>query len=94
MVGDGAAPEVLAERLLDAMTQPFDLGEDSNTPIAIGVSIGVATGSRCSAEELLRRADVAMYRAKASGRGAYAVFEPTMQTALDGSLSSELVPTA
>ncbi len=43
-----------------------------------GASIGIATGRR-SAEDLLRQADVAMYRAKAEGKGRYALYESGMQ---------------
>ena len=41
--------------------------------------MGVAAGERASAEELLRDADIAMYRAKWDGKNRYAVFESGMQ---------------
>jgi len=50
----------------------------------MGTSIGIAqSGEEASnADDLLRNADLAMYRAKISGKGRYAVFEPQMHAAL------------
>ena len=42
-------------------------------------SIGIAMGEQVSAEELLRDADIAMYRAKWDGKNRYAIFETGMQ---------------
>jgi len=74
-----AGPELVAERLLDALTQPFKLGDDGKTCLTVTASIGIAAGNRASAEELLRDADIAMYRAKWDGKNRYAVFETGMQ---------------
>jgi diguanylate cyclase (GGDEF)-like protein len=80
---DGASkqedPELVAQRLLDVLRQPFVLGDDV-PPLSVNISIGIATGDRASAGELLRDADVALYRAKASGKNCFAVFDPAMQT--------------
>jgi diguanylate cyclase (GGDEF)-like protein/PAS domain S-box-containing protein len=45
----------------------------------VGVSVGVATGVGIGAEELLGDADLAMYEAKAAGRGCWIGFEPLMR---------------
>ncbi|HWX96543.1 MAG TPA: EAL domain-containing protein [Solirubrobacteraceae bacterium] len=74
-----AGPELVAERLLDALRHPFKLGEDGKTRLTVTASIGIAAGERTSAEELLRDADVAMYQAKWDGKSRYAVFEAAMQ---------------
>ncbi|HLM85281.1 MAG TPA: EAL domain-containing protein [Solirubrobacteraceae bacterium] len=74
-----AGPELVAERLLDALTPPFKLGEHQETRLTVTASIGIAMGERTSAEELLRDADIAMYRAKWDGKNRYAVFETGMQ---------------
>jgi predicted signal transduction protein with EAL and GGDEF domain len=62
--------------------------------VSISASIGLAAGRdpRERADDLLRNADVAMYRAKALGKSQYAVFEPTMHAAIieRHALSSEL----
>ncbi len=65
--------EVLAERLLRAFTKPFTLAGGS-ARLNVTASIGVASGAHESAEELLREADIAMYRAKWSGKNRYAMF--------------------
>ncbi|MBE9077248.1 EAL domain-containing protein [Romeria aff. gracilis LEGE 07310] len=67
----------VADRLLDSFSQPFELAERE---IFINVSIGIVWGQQeyDAAEYLLRDADAAMYRAKASGKGQYRWFEPAM----------------
>ena len=48
--------------------------------VQIGTSIGIAlaSGDTIEAEQLIRQADVALYRAKAEGAGRYRFFEPEM----------------
>jgi diguanylate cyclase (GGDEF)-like protein len=74
-----AGPELVAERLLEALKHPFKLGAEQETRLTVTASIGIAVGNRGSAEELLRDADIAMYRAKWDGKNRYAVFETGMQ---------------
>ncbi len=74
-----AGPELVAERLLEALAHPFKLGDQGETRLKVTASIGIAAGPRASAEELLRDADIAMYRAKWDGKNRYAVFESAMQ---------------
>ena len=80
---DGAAlnpaPELVAERLLDVMRQPFVL-DGATMPLRINASIGIAIGDRSNPEDLLRDADVALYQAKAAGKSRYEVFDPEMRT--------------
>ena len=81
----------LAQRLIDALDAPFPiLGEE----VAVGASIGIACARSPDdrADELLRNADVAMYTAKADGKHRFAVFEPTMHSAIIArhELSAEL----
>jgi diguanylate cyclase (GGDEF)-like protein len=71
-------PEQVAERLLEVLTEPFSLGGNGHVRISISASIGIASGLRDTAEELLRDADIAMYAAKGSGKNCYAVFETEM----------------
>jgi diguanylate cyclase (GGDEF)-like protein len=73
------SPELIAERLLDALRQPFELGTDKESRVTVTASIGIAAGERTSAEELLRNANIAMYRAKWDGKNRYAVFEEGVQ---------------
>jgi diguanylate cyclase (GGDEF)-like protein len=78
----------LAERVQGAFSEPFQVGERQ---IAIRSSIGVvmASGGDRTADDLLRDADVAMYRAKVSGRGSYALFETSMQAEVAARLELE-----
>ncbi len=81
-VGGVAARAVLiAQRILDALAEPFQI---AGTSVAIRGSIGIAVSRhpREGAEALVRDADVAMYAAKASGKGEFAVFQPRLYTAV------------
>ncbi len=67
----------VAERILAGLEMPLSVADRE---IFIGASIGIVVGTtdyQC-AEELLRDADLAMYRAKHSGRGCYVMFDPAM----------------
>jgi diguanylate cyclase (GGDEF)-like protein len=94
VVADGlslaAGPELIAERLLEAFAEPFALGEDGETRVHAKASIGIATGVRPSAEELLRDADIAMYRAKWGGKSRYLVFESGMEDEVQSRLELEM----
>ena len=76
---DEVGPQLVADRLLDVMRQPFELHEAS-MPLMVNISIGIASGDRATAGELLRDADVALYQAKAMGKNRYESFDPMMQT--------------
>ena len=67
----------LCGRIIEAAAAPFDVG---GSRVHVGVSIGVALAGKdgLSADELGRRADVALYEVKAAGRGQYALFTPAM----------------
>jgi diguanylate cyclase (GGDEF)-like protein len=76
---DGPAP--IAQRLLGALESPFELEGQDRHRLTVTASVGIATGVRKSAEELLRDADIAMYQAKWAGKNRYVVFESAMQEA-------------
>jgi predicted signal transduction protein with EAL and GGDEF domain len=68
----------LAHRMVDLVGRPYDI--DGNEVI-IGASIGIAMGpadGQCP-ETLIRNADLSLYQAKGSGRGAFCFFEPEME---------------
>ena len=65
----------IADRILEALASPVQV---AGREVLTAVSIGIATGAY-NAEDLLRHADVAMYRAKAARKGGYALFESGMQ---------------
>lgn len=70
-----AAGVGVARRLIAALAVPYVIGDRD---AFVTASIGIAAHDG-SPEDLLRDADVAMYRAKVSGKRQYAVFEPEMQ---------------
>ena len=82
--------ELIAERLLEALDQPFTLAGCTSAPIAVTASIGIACGDRDSAEDLLRDADIAMYQAKWEGRHRYVMFQSGMQTAVQTRMELEM----
>jgi diguanylate cyclase (GGDEF)-like protein len=84
-----AGPELIAERLLDALSEPFDLGA-SETPLTVTASVGIAAGERSTAADLLRDADIAMYRAKLDGKARFVVFESQMQHRLQSRMELEM----
>jgi len=66
--------EGLARRLLASLKEPFRVGQ-AETHVTVTASIGVEVGQEeCSAAELLKDADVAMYRAKWAGGNRYFMF--------------------
>ena len=80
LLEDVESPEAVAavcERLLEGLAQPVEL--DDTAPI-IGASIGFAMSGPdvTSSDDLLRNADIAMYAAKAGGRGQIVAFRPDL----------------
>jgi diguanylate cyclase (GGDEF)-like protein len=71
------AVEQLCQRIIDTLTQPFEI---AGHHIQIGASIGVAMVEvdALDPDTLLRDADLALYRAKRSGRGNYRFYTPDM----------------
>ncbi|HEV7584992.1 MAG TPA: EAL domain-containing protein [Solirubrobacteraceae bacterium] len=85
-----AGPELVAERMLDALAHPFTLGPEGDTRLMVTASIGIAAGQRTSAEDLLRDADIAMYQAKWDGKSRYTVFESSMQDTVQERLQLDM----
>jgi diguanylate cyclase (GGDEF)-like protein len=83
-------PELIAERLLSALQPPFKLGPDGQTPLTVTASIGIATGEATTAEDLLRDADIAMYRAKWDGKNRHVVFETSMHDTVQDRMELEM----
>jgi diguanylate cyclase (GGDEF)-like protein/PAS domain S-box-containing protein len=72
-----AEAERVAQRVHDVLKEPFFVGERE---VYITPSIGIALSGSADdrPEDLLRNADVAMYRAKRNGRACYEIFDPLM----------------
>ncbi|WP_439528200.1 putative bifunctional diguanylate cyclase/phosphodiesterase [Pannonibacter sp.] len=71
----------IARRLLNRIQEPFVVGE-RQVSISSGIGIAVFPDNGYSIVELLRRADVALYRAKTSGRATFRFFEVEMDAAI------------
>ena len=70
--------ESVAKKISTSLNQPYRLaGHDYHTSPSIGIVLFVSNDQ--SIEELLKRADIAMYQAKASGRNSIRFFDPQMQ---------------
>ena len=68
----------VADKILSELRSPFRL---RSRHVSIHASVGIATGTSRQVD-LLRNADLAMYRAKGGGRRRYEMFEPAMHTAM------------
>ena len=67
-----------ADRVLETLALPLRVAhKELSLRCSIGISV-VSQGSTATAEELIRDADAAMYRAKRDGKGSYRLFEPEM----------------
>jgi diguanylate cyclase (GGDEF)-like protein/PAS domain S-box-containing protein len=78
---DDAEVTMVAERVLDGLRQPFEM---SGRELHVRGSIGIARMDSDveGADQLLRNADLAMYRAKAAGHGGFEWYNPDMHTEL------------
>jgi diguanylate cyclase (GGDEF)-like protein/PAS domain S-box-containing protein len=78
----------LAERIAERMNEPFVLrSRDAFTTASIGIAF-VASGAD-RPDDLLRKADIAMYRAKRQGKAGYMVFDPGMDAEVHRRLQME-----
>lgn len=77
-----AQPTLVAERVLEVMRQPFELGTDLSRVVRVTASIGVAISDGRTGRDLIRNADFALYQAKAAGKNRFEVFNPESQGAL------------
>jgi diguanylate cyclase (GGDEF)-like protein/PAS domain S-box-containing protein len=69
--------EIIADKFLEALRHPFSLdGNEVYLSASIGIAVYPADGE--SIDELLRRADIAMYHVKGQGKNGHSFYEPTM----------------
>jgi diguanylate cyclase (GGDEF)-like protein len=85
-----AGPELVAERLVEVLRQPYEMSGAIGRPLNLTASVGIASGLRGTAEELLRDADTALYQAKAAGKNRYTLFHSAMQTAIQDRLMIQM----
>jgi diguanylate cyclase (GGDEF)-like protein len=79
----------LARRIVDHLSERYEIG---NHLVEIGASVGIAMTSTAgiSADTLLKNADMALYRAKADGRGTYCFFRDEMAQTVEARRILEL----
>ena len=88
-VGDGREAGALAQRIIEQMAAPFEIDEQQ-TIAGASVGIAMAPADGTTPEQLLRNADLALYRAKSDGRGTYRLFEPAMDEEVQSRRALEL----
>ena len=77
-----ASATALAELLLEELAKPFDIG-DRQVLLSASIGIAVASEATQTADDLVRDADIAMYRAKTFGKGRYDIFVDEMRVRSD-----------
>ena len=77
LIADPESASDLAARIIDVLSQPFRVADRE---LVVGVSVGIALfpGDADSSDEVLRRGDTALYRAKEEGRRTFRFFESAM----------------
>ena len=89
-VPTGAEAQIIAERLKQALKEPFVLSDGGPVGLTITASIGAVTGERASMEDFLRDADIAMHRAKWDGKNRCVIFESDMQHVVQSRMELEM----
>jgi len=83
-----AFTEIVTEKILSAISLPYSLeGYEYHSSASIGISL--FRKHEITADELLKRADAAMYEAKKAGRRTQRFYDPAMQAALEARLAME-----
>ena len=78
----------VARRILEVLRRPFDLaGKETYVSSSIGIAYSETDGHE--AQDLMVRADLAMYQAKKLGKDRYEIFQPEMQAAFQAGLQME-----
>jgi diguanylate cyclase (GGDEF)-like protein len=87
-----AGPEAatsIALRVIEALESPIDAGGALHR-VGAGIGIALVPGDATTYQEALRKADIALYRAKAERRSALRFFEPEMDARIQGRAALEL----
>lgn len=80
MLDDGQAVVPVAQGIIDALDQPFDLeGEQGHISASLGITFYPSDAT--TPDDLLKNADQALYKAKGAGRNQFCLFTPSMQHA-------------
>jgi diguanylate cyclase (GGDEF)-like protein len=80
--------EILSERIIRTLSAPYQLlGHTITSSVSVGIAL--ADSSDCDADVLLKQADLALYHAKAQGRGISCLFAPEMDARLRARLEMQ-----
>ncbi len=89
--GIGSPSDVanLAARMREVLIRPYEL-EGHQVPADVSIGISIAPDDASDPEQLLKNADMALYRSKADGRGTFRFFEPQMDERVKARRTLEL----
>ncbi|HWB46619.1 MAG TPA: PAS-domain containing protein [Hyphomicrobiaceae bacterium] len=78
----------LAHRVIEVVSEPYEI---DGQQVIIGTSVGIAVGPAdgLTPDQLMRNADLALYRAKGDGRGTFCFFEPEMDAQMQARRAME-----
>ncbi|WP_290649615.1 EAL domain-containing protein [Aquisalimonas sp.] len=80
--------KAVAQKILTALTRPYQLGpHERHMTVSIGITL--FGGADDTADDLMKRVDLAMYRAKEAGRGTMRVYAPEMRAAVEARVRLE-----
>jgi len=79
----------LVSRIMEIFATPFDI-EGHRVEVGASIGIAIAPTDAADSDQLLKNADMALYRAKADGRGTYRFFEPEMDARMQARHGMEL----
>ena len=75
--GGGSAVTTVANRIIHAIGEPFDL-EDSQVNVGVSIGIAAAPAHGDDPTDLVKKADIALYRSKSGGRNRHCFFDAEM----------------
>lgn len=84
-LNDLIAVDRVAQYILNAMMEPFQLGNET-CHVSFSIGITICPDDSIELDDLLKKADQAMYAAKQHGRGCFCYFTPAMQEAAENRL--------
>ena len=79
----------LASRLIEVIGAPYEL-DGKQVTVDLSIGIALAPGDGLDPEQLLKNADMALYRAKSDGHGLYRFFEPEMDARMQARRNLEI----
>jgi diguanylate cyclase (GGDEF)-like protein len=83
------AAGALARRLVEIISEPIEIdGQEINSGVSVGIALAPDDGD--AADHLMKCADLALYRAKAEGRGTFRFFEPDMDARIQARRALEV----